>query len=204
MEHPASPPLKDHTPDGWKYPALSRGRPARGGRGLVRRLRVRDVGRQAPADGSGMGKGRPRPGWPALPVGHQRCGEARGELSRGRIAVAAEMDRQEPPAPPGPGSPVQWGKSRRSMWRRNCPRRRWDVGQTLPPQVLTGATIRLRLSFRGAPYGVLHLAGNAAEWVADWYGRRGLHQRRGHRSVRTGARRGACLPRGSYSTTAAS
>jgi iron(II)-dependent oxidoreductase len=87
----------------------------------------------------------------------------------GRRAIAAEMDRQNPPPPPRK-------QSRFSCFRQKepekpqatvLPEETWDVDQALPPQAMTGDydwTVK-----PGNPFGLMHMAGNAAEWVADWY-----------------------------------
>jgi len=47
---------------------------------------------------------------------------------------------------------------------------RWDEKKANTAEALAGRTLGARTLPEGAsPFGVFHMAGNAAEWVADWY-----------------------------------
>jgi hypothetical protein len=96
--------------------------------------------------------------------------------AEGRRFLAAEIDRQNPPRPPE----ASGGCS--CVTRRDAPpppptvlpAATWDADQSLPPQALE-AIRNQQMEWTNvclSPYGLLHAAGNAAEWVNDAYDNR--------------------------------
>lgn len=93
-----------------------------------------------------------------------------------RKKAAAEMNRQNPPVPPEPP------KKRFSCSKQEplpppppieLPEETWDIDQLLPALALAAkadGTLNPPWTQKDiSPYGVYHMAGNAAEWVNDYY-----------------------------------
>lgn len=169
MEHPDAPPLKDHAAGGWKTPSLSRDRqPVVGVDWFDAYAYAKWRGKRLPTEAEWELAARSSDGRP-YPWGTTAPGETIVNNTSGRRFLAAEIDRQNPPPPPPK-------KSRFSCSRepppqppppRVLPEETWDVDQGMARQAIDEVVVWDRSLT--SPYGVLHMAGNAAEWVADWY-----------------------------------
>jgi len=163
MEHPDAPPLKDHQAQGWKWPLLSRdGQPVVGVDWFDAYAYAKWKGKRLPTEAEWELAARGTDAR-AYPWGAAAPSATIVNNPSGRSFVAAEMDRHDPPPPPPRFSCTH----QEPRPPRVFPEETWDVEQYLPKEALGS------LFFGNepvvSPFGLLHMAGNAAEWVQDAY-----------------------------------
>lgn len=161
MEHPDAPPLKDHQAQGWKSPALSRDRqPVVGVDWFDAYAYAKWKGMRLPTEAEWELAAR---GTDARthPWGAADPSETLVNNPAGRRYLAAELDRRDPPPPP----PRFSCKRQEPRPPRVLPDETWEVDQGVAREA-TGGLI-LGIDPTQSPFGLMHMAGNSAEWVQD-------------------------------------
>ncbi|MGQ9662087.1 MAG: formylglycine-generating enzyme family protein [Kiritimatiellia bacterium] len=175
MEHPDAPPLKKHEPKGWSIPGLSGDdQPVVGVDWFDAYAYAKWVGKRLPTEAEWEKAARGMDGR-KFPWGDSPPSECAINCEDGRRFLAAEMDRQNPPKPPEPEPTFGCGCVKRktppAVPPTVLPAVTWNVRDPLAPEAMEAIRRELLVWDKSyaSPYGLLHMAGNVAEWVNDRY-----------------------------------
>ncbi len=184
MEHPDAPPLKKHEPEGWKFPHLSRPKqPVVGvdwydafayARWVLGKKRFLEGDMKRLPTEAEWERAARGPDGRTYPWGEEDPEKVPVNWPAGRKFLAAEMDRQNPPKRPEPeqgGCVCVKQEVPPPPPPTSLPSETWDVDQLLPEkalQAMRNEVFEWKTNYV-SPYGLYHMAGNAAEWVHDWY-----------------------------------
>lgn len=196
MAHPEAPPLKKHDADGWGNAGLSgEKQPVVGIDWFDAYAFAKWKGKRIPTEAEWERAAR-GPDGRQYPWGNDGPGQVYASTTAGRNALAAEIARQQtdggfevegegddfgfpeeggmggPPADEGfYGGPEGGMGADGAPQPVNLPEVTWPVDALYPSQadVLVGLGEGEDAVTPVSPYGLYHMAGNAAEWVADWY-----------------------------------
>lgn len=174
MEHPDAPPMKKHDAQGWAAPGLSRdNQPVIGVDWFDAYAYTKWVGKRLPTEAEWERAARGADGR-QFTWGDKAPDAVAVNWALGRSFVAQEMDRMNPPKPqevesggcscvkPPPAPPQA----------TSLPAETWDVNSGLPKEAreaVKAGLIEWKTPDCVSPYGVYHMAGNAAEWVSDFF-----------------------------------
>ena len=175
VEHKDAPPLKKHDAEGWKTPSLSKPRqPVVGVDWFDAYAYANWVKKRLPTEAEWEKAARGMEAR-AYPWGNKLEANCTINYPEGRTFLAAEMDRQNPPKPPEPESKFGCSCVKKADLPPPPPTRlpavTWEVDKHLAER----AEAAIEDDFLEwdkkypSPYGVMHMAGNAAEWVYDYY-----------------------------------
>ncbi|OGV61325.1 MAG: hypothetical protein A2498_00975 [Lentisphaerae bacterium RIFOXYC12_FULL_60_16] len=175
MEHPLAPPLKKHEPEAWKDPSLTNDAlPVLGVDWFDAYAYSKFVGKRLPTE-TEWERAAASADNRLFPWGAKDPSQCAINWLEGRSFIANEMDRQHPPEPPqpekAPGCSCRKSGPPPAPQPTRIPDRPWDTKAQLPPKA-EKARIDEFFEWTEAypsPFGVIHMAGNAAEWVYDWY-----------------------------------
>jgi|GEM_PF-917776 len=178
IEHAMAPPLKKHDAAGWQDEGLSGpDQPVVGVDWFDAYAYAKHVGKRLPTEAE-WEKAAAGIESRTYPWGDGDASTSGVNWTEGRSYIAAEMDRQNPPRAPEPakGSGCSCGGSKKAKQMAvpqptRIPERTWDVKAKLPAKAAKARDdefFEWTQEYPG-PYGAIHMGGNAAEWVYDWY-----------------------------------
>lgn len=172
MEHPSAPLMKKHDPAGWNFPGLSRDdQPVVGVDWFDAYAYAKWRGMRLPTEAEWEKAARTMEAR-KYPWGNEAPKEMTACFAPARTFMAGEMDRQNPPVaqqPQGGCSCVK--KELPPPAPTRLPEQTWDVDKNLPKQALEAIANEFMIwkkSYKFS-YDAVHMGGNAAEWVYDFY-----------------------------------